>query len=36
MHAPAKEADVPAITPDELAKADGVIFGIPTRLITFN
>lgn len=31
MHAPAKEADVPAITPDELAKADGVIFGIPTR-----
>lgn len=31
MHAPPKASDVPIITPDELAKADGILFGIPTR-----
>lgn len=31
MHAPPKADDVPIITPNELAKADGVLFGIPTR-----
>ena len=35
MHAPPKAADVPIITPDELAKADGILFGIPTRCSTF-
>ncbi|KAJ6837618.1 NAD(P)H dehydrogenase (quinone) FQR1-like [Iris pallida] len=30
MGAPPK-SDVPIITPDELAKADGIIFGFPTR-----
>ena len=33
MHAPPKEADVPVITPELLAQADGILFGIPTRLI---
>lgn len=31
MHAPAKPADVPFITADELKNADGILFGIPTR-----
>lgn len=31
MHAPAKAADVPNITVDQLAEADGFIFGFPTR-----
>ncbi|XP_039049913.1 probable NAD(P)H dehydrogenase (quinone) FQR1-like 1 isoform X2 [Hibiscus syriacus] len=30
MHAPPK-TDAPIITPDELAEADGVLFGFPTR-----
>ncbi|KAI8086369.1 NAD(P)H:quinone oxidoreductase, type IV, partial [Halteromyces radiatus] len=30
MHAPAKP-DLPIITPAELAEADGILFGIPTR-----
>jgi len=30
MHAPAKP-DVPIATPQDLAEADGIIFGIPTR-----
>lgn len=33
MHAVPK-ADHPVITPDELAKADGIIFGVPTRFGT--
>ena len=31
MHAPAADASVPVITVDELPKADGFIFGFPTR-----
>ena len=31
MNAPAKAEDVPCITAAELPKADGVIFGMPTR-----
>jgi NAD(P)H dehydrogenase (quinone) len=31
MHAPPKQADVPTITPADLAQCDGVLFGIPTR-----
>eukprot|EP00567_Pseudictyota_dubia_P014174 CAMPEP_0197438212 /NCGR_PEP_ID=MMETSP1175-20131217/5270_1 /TAXON_ID=1003142 /ORGANISM="Triceratium dubium, Strain CCMP147" /LENGTH=190 /DNA_ID=CAMNT_0042967895 /DNA_START=114 /DNA_END=686 /DNA_ORIENTATION=- len=31
MHAPPKDADVPVIKASELAEADGIIFGIPTR-----
>lgn len=30
MNAPPK-SDVPIITPEELAEADGLIFGLPTR-----
>jgi len=31
MHAPPKNADIPIITADELTKADGILFGFPTR-----
>ncbi len=31
MHAPAKADDVPVITAADLPKADGILFGIPTR-----
>jgi len=31
MYASPKNKDIPIITPAELAKADGVLFGIPTR-----
>ncbi len=31
MHAPPKPADVPIITANELAEADGILFGVPTR-----
>lgn len=31
MHAPPKDADIPVITASQLAEADGLIFGIPTR-----
>ena len=31
MYAGPKAADVPVITPSELAKADGFLFGVPTR-----
>lgn len=31
MGAPAKRDDVPVISPAELADADGLIFGFPTR-----
>jgi NAD(P)H dehydrogenase (quinone) len=31
MHAPPKDADVPVISPADLANADGFVFGFPTR-----
>jgi len=31
MHAPPKATDVPVITAADLLKADGILFGIPTR-----
>ncbi len=31
MKAASKPDDIPVITPDELAKADGILFGVPTR-----
>ncbi|KAF3326706.1 minor allergen Alt a 7-like protein [Carex littledalei] len=31
MHAPPKDESIPIITADELEKADGVLFGFPTR-----
>ena len=31
MHAPPKAADVPVITTADLPRADGFLFGIPTR-----
>ena len=31
MHAPPKDADVPVIKVEQLAEADGVLFGVPTR-----
>jgi len=31
MNAPAKSADVPVITAADLAQADGILFGLPTR-----
>lgn len=31
LHAPPKAADVPVISAENLAEADGIIFGIPTR-----
>lgn len=31
MHAPAKSSEHPVITPTQLAEADGLIFGFPTR-----
>src|SRR5256885_11521658 len=34
MHAPPK-SDYPIITPDELQKYDGILFGIPTRYGNF-
>lgn len=34
MHAPPKAADVPVITVDQLAEADGFLFGVPTRFGT--
>ena len=34
MHAAPKDADVPVITTAQLAEADGVLFGIPTRFGT--
>lgn len=34
MHAPPKNPDVPVITVDQLADADGFLFGVPTRFGT--
>jgi len=34
MHAAPKATDVPVITPDQLAEADGFLFGVPTRFGT--
>jgi NAD(P)H dehydrogenase (quinone) len=31
MNAPPKASDVPIITPEDLAEADGFLFGVPTR-----
>lgn len=31
MNAPAKASSVPFITPELLVKADGILFGFPTR-----
>lgn len=31
MHAPPKPSDIPIIRPEQLADADGILFGIPTR-----
>lgn len=31
MHAPSKNTEVPLITPEKLAEADGILFGFPTR-----
>ena len=31
MHAPPKSDDVPIVTALDLPKADGILFGIPTR-----
>jgi multimeric flavodoxin WrbA len=31
MHAPPKDESVPVITTAQLAEADGILFGIPTR-----
>jgi flavorubredoxin len=31
MYAPPKPTDVPVITASELAEADGILFGVPTR-----
>ena len=31
MHAPPKASDVPVIQAGQLAEADGILFGIPTR-----
>ncbi|KAL3615014.1 hypothetical protein CASFOL_040675 [Castilleja foliolosa] len=30
LGAPSKSSDIPVITPDELAEADGIVFGFPT------
>jgi NAD(P)H dehydrogenase (quinone) len=31
MHAPPKASDVPIIQASQLAEADGILFGMPTR-----
>lgn len=31
MHAPPKAEDVPVIAAQDLPKADGILFGMPTR-----
>ena len=31
MHAPPAPTDIPVVTPDDLTKYDGIIFGAPTR-----
>jgi NAD(P)H dehydrogenase (quinone) len=31
MHAPPKDADVPLLSPPDLANADGFVFGFPTH-----
>lgn len=36
MHAPAKDAEVPTITPDILATYDAFLLGIPTRYGNFS
>jgi hypothetical protein len=35
MHAPPKQADVPIINASDLVNAHGIIFGMPTRLVSF-